>query len=121
MKIIFQSRDELCYFKQLIFSSDFKIKEIKKNQYGYQLIISSIPLTILIEYFIKIYEVFRLRQKIEEIACITYLYSDNTEVEQVFEWTNYLLYDKTFMREHFASDTLFSHLQSILNRQFTFM
>lgn len=118
MKIYFQSEAECNYFKHLIAYNHLFYKETKHKRKGYELFVAHIPLQILLTNFIKVYLVFRLSKKIKEIARNIYYYSNKTEIEQIVEWTYFLLQEKSFMDDQFNESSLFDYLYYTLLKQF---
>lgn len=118
MKIYFQSEAECNYFKHLISYKDIFFTETKHKRKGYELLITHIPLQIIINSFIKVYFVFRLNDKIKEIARNTYFYTKQTDIERITEWTYFLVQETTFLKEHFNKKSLYDYLYEILYKQF---
>lgn len=118
MKIIFQSHDELCYFKQLVSGYNILTNKPIRNHSGFVITVSSIAPPLLVQCFIKIYVIFRLRQKLEEIIRTVYFYSNKSEVERIIEWAHYLLYEKSFVKEQLNNRSLYDYLYVNLLEQY---
>lgn len=116
MNIHFRLYDEYLYFKQLIEHKSIIIKETIGEQ-GFIVYIKQISNDELIRYFIQIYMMYRLQPNIMKIIRQDYYFTNETEVDRIVEWTNWLLHEQTFIQEHFNVVSLSNYLlQSLLNQ-----
>lgn len=109
MNIHFRLYDEYLYFKQLIEHKSIIIKETIGEQ-GFIVYIKHISNDELIRYFIQIYMMYRLQLNIQKIIRDDYFFTNETEIERIVEWTNWLLQEQSLVDEYFEERTLFNYL-----------
>src|SRR5699024_1607454 len=112
MKTYFRMKDEFLYFKKLIEHKNIVINETK-NQIGFTIQIKHLPNQQLIAYFINVYIRFRFQSQIKKIIRKKYFYTNETDGERILEWTNWLLQERSFIKEQFNNRTLFEHLTKL--------
>src|SRR5699024_5675117 len=61
-------------------------------------------------YFIQIYMMYRLQPTILRIIQDDYYFTNETEIERIVEWTNWLLQEQTFIEENFNVKSLSNYL-----------
>src|SRR5699024_7828004 len=109
MNIHFRLYEEYLYFKQLIEHKNIILKEII-SEHSFKIHLKYLPKDELIRYFIRIYMMYRLQPNIMKIIQEDYYFTNETEIERIVEWTNWLLQERTFIAEHFEVESLFNYL-----------
>src|SRR5690625_1605498 len=118
MKVIFPTKDELFYFKKLIqghhrFSGNSTVTPTE-----FSITLPFLPSSLLVQCFVRIYVLFYLREKIEQIIRHVYHYSNQSEIERIVEWTHHLLDERSFIKAHFNAHSLYHYLYVLLLEHF---
>lgn len=116
-KIIFRLRDEYDYFRQLIKHKNIILNE-RKKKHGYVVHVHKISDEQLVSYFVNVYITYHFQQRVEKIISEQYFYKNKEEIEQVVQWTNWLLQESTFMKQQFNEQSLITYLSKLLLKQF---
>lgn len=115
MNIYFRSYDEYTAFKRLIEHKTSIVKETV-SQHGFIIQVKPLSNDELIHLFIQLYIMYRLQLDIQKIIRHDYYFTNETDVERIVEWTNWLLQERTFIDEQFNEQTLFNYLlRTLLN------
>lgn len=83
----------------------------------YNIKVSSISESLLISCFIELFFAYRFHPLVEEILRKKYLYTNETEIKTVIDWTYRLLHDEAFVTHHLETPSFIQYLCNYIKNQ----
>lgn len=111
MQIYFRSLEQFSYFKQLVKDRHLIVKETKKAPH-YAIHLYQISENELFRYFIDLYITFQLKTEIYKVIREHYFYSNEADIHHIYEWTHWLLQERTFLEQQFQTNSLVDYLMN---------